>query len=83
MKIGGFEPDCKRVHLKKCLKKALALNLKFLPNRLKPAAGRCNCPFTIILPTRIGAIQRNILKIDKNFESNKMQSRSYLVQREV
>ena len=43
MKIRGFAPDCKRVHLKKCLKKAPALNLKFSPNRLQPAAGRYNC----------------------------------------
>ena len=53
MKIGGFAPDCKRVHLEKCLKKAPALNLKFRLNRLQPAAGCYNRIFTIFPSTRI------------------------------
>ena len=83
MKIGGFAPDCKRVQLKKCLKKLPALKMKFRPNRLYPAAVRYNCIFTIFLPTRIEAIWRKILKIDENLDSDKMQLRSYLDQREV
>ena len=83
MKIGGFAPDCKRVHLKKCLINAPALNLKFRPNRLKPAAGCYNRIFTNFPPTRIAAIQRNILKIDENLDLDKMQLCSYLEQREV
>jgi hypothetical protein len=83
MKIGGFKTDCKRVHLKKCLIKTPALNLKFRLNRLQPAAGRHNCIFMIFPPTKIGAIRRNIVKIDENLDSDKMQLRSYLDHREV
>jgi len=78
MKIGGFEPDCKRVHLKKCLKKVPALNLKICSNGHQPAAGRYYGIFAIFPSTRIGAIRRNIEKIDENLDSDKMQVHSYL-----
>ena len=78
MKIGGFEPDCKRVHLKKCLKKVPALNLKICSNGHQPAAGRYYGIFAIFPSTRIGAIRRNIVKIDENLNLDKMQLRYHL-----
>ena len=80
MKISGFAPYGKRAHLKKCLKKAPALNLKFRPNRLQPAAGRYNCIFAISPPTRIAAIQRNTVEIDENLDSDRIQLCSFLWQ---
>ena len=70
MKIGGFALNLKCAQLKKCLKKAPALNLKFRPNRLQPAAICHNCIFSIFPPTRIGAIRRNIVKIGENLNSS-------------
>ena len=75
MKIGGFAPDCKRVRLIKCLKKAPALNLKFRRNRLSPATVCHNCIFMNFPPTKIGAIRRNIVKVGENLNSDKMQPR--------
>jgi hypothetical protein len=44
--------------------------MKYRPNRQQPAAGRHNCIFSIFLPTRIGEIRRNIVKIDENLDSS-------------
>ena len=80
MKIGGFAPYCKRVHLKKCLKKAPALNLKICSNGHQQAAGRYYGIFAIFPSTRIAAIRRNIVKVDENLNSDILQWRSYLAQ---
>ena len=78
MKISGFAPYCKRVHLKKCLIKPPALKLVFRSNRPSSAAVRYNLIFTIFTPISIVAIRRNIVKIDDYLNSDKMQLHSYL-----
>jgi hypothetical protein len=61
------------VQLKKCLKTAPAINLKFRPNRLKPADGSYNRIFAIFPSIRIGAIPRNFEKIGEYLDKDKMQ----------
>ncbi len=78
MKINGFKPDCKRVHLKKCLINRPAVKLKFTSSEPSSAAVGNNCHFTVFSSLYIVAIRRNIVKIDENLNSDKMQLHFYL-----